>query len=296
MLSVPDSFLKPFLTWLDRVNQLKKCRYGEMLYQPNDLYVGRSLDLYGEFSEDEVALFRELLKPGDTAVDVGANIGAHTVALARLVGSTGRVAAVEPQRLAYYCLCANVALNNLHHVVCHQAVAGAAAGTLVVPDLDPEAEQNFGALELLALPPDVPGQAVPVRPIDDLRLPACHLLKIDVEGMERQVLAGAAQTIRRDRPFLYVEDDRPDRSAELRAALDALGYVLYFHQPPYFNPDNFFHNPTNIFANTVSLNLYGHPRETASPIRPAGVRHGETHRRRGPASKKGSGTFFGTSR
>src|SRR5262249_11490328 len=187
---------------------------------------------------------------------------------ARLVGPAGHVTALEPQRLAYYCLCANVALNNLHHVVCHQAAAGATAGTLVVPDLDPEAELNFGGLELFALPPCGPGQAVPGRLIDDLRLPACHLLKIDVEGMERQVLAGAAQTIRRHRPILYVEDDRPDRSAELRAALDALGYVLYLHRPPYFNPDNFFHNPTNIFGDTVSLNLYGHPREAASPIDP----------------------------
>jgi FkbM family methyltransferase len=250
------------------VNQLKKCRYGEVLYQPNDSYIGRSFDLYGEFSEGEVALFRELLKPGDTAVDVGASIGAHTVPLARLVGSAGRVAALEPQRLAYYCLCANVALNNLHHVVCHHAAAGAAAGTLVVPAFDPDAELNFGGLSLFALPAGVPGQEVPVRPIDDLLLPACHLLKIDVEGMERQVLAGAAQTIRRHRPFLYVEDDRPDLSAELRADLDALGYVLYFHRPRYFNPDNFFHNPTNIFGDTVSLNLYGHPREAASPVDP----------------------------
>jgi FkbM family methyltransferase len=253
---------------LDGVNQLKKCRHGEMLYQPNDRYIGRSFDLYGEFSEGEVALFRELLKPGDTAVDVGANIGAHTVALARLVGPAGRVAALEPQRLAYYCLCANVALNNLHHVVCHHMAAGAAAGTLFVPNVDPDAEVNFGGLQLVALSPGGQGQAILVQPIDDLRLPACRLLKIDVEGMERQVLAGAVQTIRRHRPFLYVEDDRPDRSGELRAALDALGYVLYLHRPPYFNRDNFFHNATNIFGDTVSLNLYGHPGEAASPIDP----------------------------
>jgi FkbM family methyltransferase len=281
--------LKQFLTWFDRVNQLKKCRHGEMLYQPNDRFIGRSFDLYGEFSEGEVALFRALLKPGDTAVDVGANIGGHTVALARLVGPAGHVAALEPQRLAFYCLCANVALNNLHHVVCHQVAAGAAAGTLVVPDLDPEAELNFGGLELFALLPGGPVQAVPVRPIDDLWLPACHLIKIDVEGMERQVLAGATQTIGRHRPFLYVEDDRPDRSAELRAALDALGYILYLHQPPYFNADNFFHNPTNIFGDTVSLNLYGHPQEAASRIDPQAFGMVRLTYGAGPPSPAGSG-------
>ena len=46
------------------MNKVKKCRYGDMVYQPNDLYIGRSLDLYGEFSEAEVRLFRSLVSAG----------------------------------------------------------------------------------------------------------------------------------------------------------------------------------------------------------------------------------------
>src|SRR5260370_1945855 len=60
-------------------NHLKACRYGHMLYNIHDVYVGRSLDLYGEFSEGEVGLFRRLVKPGDLVLDVGANIGPHTL-------------------------------------------------------------------------------------------------------------------------------------------------------------------------------------------------------------------------
>jgi FkbM family methyltransferase len=250
------------------MNKVKQCRYGQMVYQPNDLWIGRSLELYGEFSEGEVALFRALLRPGDVALDVGANVGAHTVAVAGLVGPRGRVIAFEPQRLAYYCLCANVALNNLHHVVCHQAAAGRSAGFLVVPDLDPDREQNFGGVELSATAAGRPGQKVPVWRIDDLGLPACRLIKIDVEGMEREVLAGAAETIRRCRPLLYVEDDRRDRSAELRALLHELGYGLHLHRPPYFNPQNVAGSRDNVFGSTISLNLFCHPREAAPPIDP----------------------------
>ena len=59
--------------------RVKACRYGVMMYLPNDQYIGKSLDLYGEFSEDEIAIFRQIVRPGATVIDVGANIGCHTV-------------------------------------------------------------------------------------------------------------------------------------------------------------------------------------------------------------------------
>src|SRR5262249_49779677 len=101
-----------------------------------------------------------------------------------------------------------------------------------------------------------------------LGLAACRLIKIDVEGMEREVLAGAAETIRRCRPFLYVEDERRDRSEALGAFLHELGYVLHLHQPPYFNPDNFAGRRANVFGDPVSGTLFGRPRESAPPLDP----------------------------
>ncbi|HXG11260.1 MAG TPA: FkbM family methyltransferase [Gemmataceae bacterium] len=250
------------------MNKLKKCRHGEMLYQTTDLYVGKSFDLYGEFSEGEVALFEKIVAPGHVVLDVGANIGAHTIPLAQLTGPRGGVLAFEPQRIPYYTLCANVVLNNLHHVICYQAALGDKAGRIVVPDLDYSVEQNFGGLGLANLPPDCRGHIVPLLRIDDLKLPRCNFIKIDVEGMERSVLSGAVETIRRFKPILYVEDDRKEKSAELRAFLESLGYFMFLHRPPLYNPDNFAHNPQNVFNNIVSLNLYCHHRETLSPINP----------------------------
>src|SRR5215204_3016879 len=87
--------------------RVKQCRHGRMMYNVNDQYIGRSLDLYGEYSEGEVDLFRQVLRPGDLALDVGANIGVHTVPMARLVGERGAVFAFEAQRTAYQTLCGN---------------------------------------------------------------------------------------------------------------------------------------------------------------------------------------------
>lgn len=235
-----------------RFNRLKDCRYGRMLYNVNDIYVGRSLDLYGEFSEGEVEVFRKAVRPGDLVLDVGANIGAHTVFLAQAVGPTGAVIAFEPQRLMFQTLCANVALNSLVNVHCQQAAVGDSPGVVIVPTLDPTRENNFGGVSVGSRSN---GEPVPVVRLDDLHLNRCRLIKIDVEGMELQVLRGAAKLIEQHAPALYVENDRKEQSAELIRHIDSIGYDAYWHLPHLFNPQNFLRNPTNVFGPTQSINM-----------------------------------------
>ena len=69
-----------------------------MLYSTKDIYIGRSLDLYGEFSEGEVHFFGQVLQPGMIAIDVGTNIGCHTVFMAKRVGPGGAVIAFRRTR------------------------------------------------------------------------------------------------------------------------------------------------------------------------------------------------------
>ncbi len=234
------------------MNQLRACRHGAMLFNTNDVYIGRSLQHYGEFSEGESEMFASLVHDGDTVVEAGANIGAHTVRLAQLVGETGRVHAFEPQRVVFQNLCANVALNGLVNVFTHQKAVADEVGELVVPALDYGRENNFGGLGLGQYSE---GERVPVETIDGLELPHCHLIKIDVEGMECQVIRGARRTIERHRPALYVENDRAEHSAELIGLIMQLGYRLYWHLPKMFRADNFFSNRTNIFGQIVSVNM-----------------------------------------
>jgi FkbM family methyltransferase len=240
------------MTGLEPFNRRKACRYGEMLYNIHDMYIGRSLDLYGEYSEGEMELFRQILRPGHVVVDVGANIGTHTVFFSRQVGPTGHVLAFEPQRIVFQTLCANLALNSLTNVDCRQQAVGSVAGEVLVPEIDYRREENFGGL---ALGDHRQGERVPLVTLDALNLGRCHLMKIDAEGMEQAVLEGATDTLSRSRPVLYVENDRRQKSAGLIRFLDARGYVMYWHAPSLFNPRNFFGNPQNVFGSIVSRNM-----------------------------------------
>jgi FkbM family methyltransferase len=243
-----------------------------MLYNINDAYIGRSLAEYGEFSEGEIDLFEQLIKKGQTILEVGANIGSHTVWLSQAVGSTGTVLAFEPQRIVYQTLCANLALNSITNVHCFCAAAGKAPGQIMVPELDYSRESNFGGLGLGAYQE---GESVPVLTIDGLNLPKCHFIKIDVEGMEQEVLEGAVRTIAALSPILYVENDRKEKSDSLIRFIDGLGYKMYDHAPPLFSPRNFAGSSVNVFGQIVSLNMLCLPK--ASPplvpgLRPVRVR------------------------
>lgn len=234
------------------MNELKLCRYGQMLFNRYDMYIGRSLQLYGEFSEGECEVFRQIVRRGNTVVEVGANIGAHTVPLAQFAGPEGRVVAFEPQRIVFQTLCANVALNSLINVHCMQQAVGSEPGSIVVPHINYQSENNFGGLGLGSF---TRGERVPLVTIDSLELGACDFVKLDVEGMEREALLGAQKTIEKFKPVLYVENDREDRSDALVRTLDGFGYAMYWHLPPYFNPKNFAGNSENIFENLVSKNM-----------------------------------------
>lgn len=248
--------------------RLRQCRHGAMLYPVNDRYLGRMLDLYGEFSEGETDVFEGVLRPGNTVVEAGANIGAHTLGIARLVGPAGRVLAFEPQRAIFQLLCANMALNGIACVEAHWSAAGSTASRLPVPRLDLAEPRNFGGVELGPgrTQLGVPEELVPVATIDSFDLPACHLIKIDVEGMEAEVLRGATTTIVRHRPVIYAENDRPAVGIGLLRLLESMGYRSYWHTPTYVRMPNFRANPDNQYPGLVSRNVLCIPRDRPHEI------------------------------
>ncbi|MCG8617819.1 MAG: FkbM family methyltransferase [Desulfobacterales bacterium] len=237
----------------DGYNRIVKGRYGYVLYNKNDTYVGRSFENYGEFSEGEAMLFRQICGAGDRVVDVGANIGAHTLIFASLVGNTGRVYAYEPQRVVFQTLCANMAINSIGNTECFQMAVSDAPGQVAIPDIRYDLEANFGGVEVGKFQS---GIKTPVVALDDvLDVPALKLIKVDVEGMELGVIRGAAETIGKHRPFLYVENDRPDGSRTLIEEIAGHGYRMFWHITRLFNPNNYAGNETNIFGTTVSINM-----------------------------------------
>jgi len=229
-----------------------------MLYHGTDQYVGGALKKYGEFSEGEVEMFRQVLRPGDVVVEAGANFGAHTVAMAQMVGGTGCIFAFEPQRLVYQVMVANIAMNSLDNVITVQAGLGSETGVVKVPILNPSRPLNFGSFHIGQFDT---GEDVPIQTIDSLGLNRCRLIKVDVEGMECQVLEGARNTIDRLRPLLYVENDRAENSKQLISFIQSLGYRLWWHMPDLFNPKNFRGDSENIYKDIVSVNMLCAPKE-----------------------------------
>jgi len=245
-------------------NQLAETAEGYLLYNVHDEYTGRAIATYGECSAQELSVLTALCGPGDTVIDVGANTGVHTVALARRVGPSGRVVALEPQRLMFQLLCANVALNSLANVDCHWAAAGPREGKITVPDMDPARSCNFGGISLVGA---TGGTEVPLLVLDRfLAVASLRLVKMDVEGMEAEVLRGATGLIRRFRPLLYVENDRPDRSEALMRLIDGLGYTMHWDTPMLYNADNFYGERTDVFPTIASFNMLCVPHEQSGLV------------------------------
>jgi FkbM family methyltransferase len=229
-------------------HRLVRGRYGYVLYNKNDVVVGRFIEAHGEYFESEVAMFRQVCRPGDIVVDAGANIGVHTLALAQIVGPQGVVFAFEAQRLVHQVLCANAALNSLTHTVCVHAALGATDGMLELADLNETVPQNIGGVSVEALS-HTGGCKTPQMALDNfLTVSRLRFMKIDVEGMELEVLRGAQGLLEKFSPVLYVENDRPANSSALLQFLFDHGYRAYWHLATDHNPENFFQNPQRLFA------------------------------------------------
>jgi FkbM family methyltransferase len=258
---MPDRNL---LTASDGFNRCILGREGYIVYNKNDMYGGAAIERYGEDSEIEMRILRQMCAPGGVVVDVGAHIGARTVPLSRRVGPTGFVYAYEPQRIVFQTLCANLALNSIVNVEARCAAVGACQGYVQVPNIDYSRRANFGCIAVR--PANAPRGVPQVRLDEDLDLTQLNLLKVDVEGMEREVLLGADGLIRRFQPALYVENDRLEKSEMLVRHLMSLDYRLYWHQPKLFNAENFFGATENILPNMVSVNLVCLPRAAVQTV------------------------------
>lgn len=233
----------------------------------HDIYVSRSLAVYGEYTAAETEIFNQLVVPGATVVEVGANIGSHSVFLARKC-APGAFYAFEPQQRVFQLLCANLTINGITNASAYPEALGGTEGyaNLAVPRYDNP--DNVGGATLSALNETPAGgwRRTRVSTLDSWQLPACDFLKIDVEGWEQQVLEGATQTITRFRPAMYVENDRASQQAALIDLINQLGYRMYWHVANLFRPNNFNAVPDDIFRSTASLNMLCIPRDRNIPV------------------------------
>jgi FkbM family methyltransferase len=153
----------------------------------------------GLYQRDLAALLKARLAPDAIVADIGANIGVVSVLLSGLCPE-GHVYAFEPVAENYAHLAANVAVNELQNVTAHR---------VALFDTDGEIEVEYDATYPGGSHVGEGGTAVPSLRFDTWAqrqsLDRLDLVKVDVEGAELAVLAGAAETLRRFRPIVVIE-------------------------------------------------------------------------------------------
>lgn len=207
-------------------NRVVSTDFGPMIINGNDQYIGRSLEQLGHWARADIDLMAGIIqlliqRRGPVRLyDVGANIGTHTVALAKIFRQEIQVRSFEAQRQMFYMLCGNVAINGLDRVWCHHAAVSDTAGqplTLALPDYNQV--NNFGGFEVQpAQRSDNQSmtrsgtETVITVTLDQFDEPV-DFLKLDVEGMEHLALRGADDLVSQHRPVCLVEMLKTDQAA-----------------------------------------------------------------------------------
>jgi len=232
-------------------------RYGLMDIIESDSTVSKSLQIYGEWAQEELEVLARFIAPGACVLDAGAFIGTHTLAFAQMAGPTGRVYAFEPRREIFAYLQRNIDANGLAQVHAHNVALGTQPAELAMDTLDLLHADNFGGLAL-ASPRDAAavGQYfVSIVTLDMLDLPNVDLIKLDVEGMEGEVLAGARDMIARDRPVIFAECNSLDGGVSLLGFARANGYRVFGSVSGAYSAANFNNVAENIFGAAKELGL-----------------------------------------
>ena len=205
---------------------------------------GYQLLARASYDPKEVDLMLHLLElrrkhhgDGILAIDCGANLGIHTVEWAKYMTGWGVVVAFEAQERIYYALAGNIAINNCFNARAINAAVSNRSGWMKIPQPNYLTNASFGSLELKKIErTEFIGQSidysedkmanVPMVHLDSFSFPRLDILKIDVEGMELEVIEGAANCISKYRPIMLVEALKTDPGA-LQARLESLGYTVY---------------------------------------------------------------------
>ena len=233
-------------------NVIVSSDFGPIIINVNDTVIGRNIIEKGYWSKNDIEFIAALMKTqaekkGNIVFfDIGANIGTHSLAIAKILGSQVEIHAFEAQRQIYHMLCGTMAINGLHNIYCYNnAVSDISDSVMNIDLLDYNSINNFGALELIK--PRVSDQDAVVKvtseTVKTITLDSLNcdfdFLKIDVEGMEDKVLRGGVLSISKNRPIVFVEIHKTDSE-----------YVV-----------DFFNNIGNYYAFLVGIDLICIPME-----------------------------------
>ncbi|KLT66641.1 FkbM family methyltransferase [Pedobacter sp. BMA] len=178
-------------------------------------FIEASIYYMGDYEPWVKKHFKRLIRPGDVVLDVGANIGFHSLYFSTLTGPTGKVIAVEPINQNFVALQKNIGLNGFDNIINVQKALANETKEIQI-HIDPEAK-NPGAFSLLEQGVKNTGVSCIKGDdlLNDLKINTVNFIKIDVEGYELEALKGLSLTVAHSRPVIIFEYDR---AYQLKAA------------------------------------------------------------------------------
>ena len=226
-------------TYQPSPNVVAYSKYGPMIVNCHDLNIGRTILTQGTWDERNITVVADIartlleIRPWLRIYDIGANIGTHSLAWARLLGDRAGIRAFEAQSAIYHMLCGTLALNNLDNVSPHWNVVSDKAGeSVLVHTPDYMVPNNFGGLELgeaqrserREMVYSGTSEIVSSVTIDSFDEDV-DIVKMDIEGMELVALRGATATFARSRPVVMLEISKSDFEA-IKAFFLGLDYDI----------------------------------------------------------------------
>jgi FkbM family methyltransferase len=208
-------------------------------YHASDTGIGPILAQYGEFSRVQLDLLNDYVAHAGRRgafLDIGANIGAICAPLAA-ANPDLRVIAVEANAHTASVLAANAVNNGLANIEIVHAAAGRTSGLIDFPTLKPGMSASFGEVGM-HMAGRLPTEKVRLCSLDEIAPADTRLVKIDVEGFEGEVLAGASHLINHVRPVWSIEAN-PQARAVTHAAMStmlAADYRLFWLLTPFVSP------------------------------------------------------------
>lgn len=227
-------------------------RYSDTFYYYNhDAIIGRSIKMYGEYSEPEIEILQQLCSPESVVYDIGANIGYHTVALASKGAS---VVGFEPNPQNFALLLKNITTTREPcRAQVYNFAVGAQEGSVYIPEVDVSSAGNFGGTEIVEGKPNT--RMISIDDFDQV-LPAPTLIKIDVEGSELGVIQGAVRTLCEYQPVVYYEAHESPDLPEIYDTLAECGYQhFYWTMYMNYNQNNYRATAENIFGNSCIFGI-----------------------------------------
>ncbi|MDS4040171.1 MAG: FkbM family methyltransferase, partial [Candidatus Competibacter sp.] len=229
-------------------------RYGKFRIIDSDNIISYSLKEYGEWAQQEIDLLLHFIKPGDRVADVGAFIGTHSRVFSSAVGIGGMVYAFEPRNEIVEVLLENINFSPIQNIKVFQCGLGDKHKEIKIAKAFQDSKNNFGGFSInTTIMLADSGNTIQLRTLDEVSIMHLDFLKIDVEGMEIDVLLGGNATLSRDRPIIFAEVN------SLRSGIPLLHWCLN-HQYAMFcalysayNPQNYNRNTMNHFSDAVEV-------------------------------------------